>query len=104
MSHFIHVKDPDDLLDYKFDFAPVSNLRTGAVEDFLLTGETIISHTLTADSGIDVESSTITDSNTTILFWAGGGVTGVNYRIDCQIETTRARIVNRSFYIRVIRQ
>ena len=57
-------KDPDAVLDYKFDWAASTN-GSGA-SDWLADGETISSHTITATTGLTVDSSSLTDTNTSV--------------------------------------
>lgn len=94
-------KDPSDVLDYIFDFASKTNLRTGARSDFLDAGETISTRTITADAGITVDSSSITDSSTSVTVWLSGGTAGTDYTIACKITTSASRTVEKSMVVRV---
>jgi hypothetical protein len=95
------IKDPDAVLDYKFDWAPLTNGVSGAASDWLQSGETISDHTITATTGITVDSSSITDSNTSVTVWLSGGTAGTDYSIVCHITTSAEREDDRTIFIRV---
>ena len=61
------LKDPSAVLDYVFDWT-----------EWLATGETITDHTITADTGITVDSSTEDAGKVTV--WLSGGTAGINYK------------------------
>ena len=86
MSAF--VKDPDAVLDYKIDWLA-----------WLAFGETISSKTVTATTGLTVDSSTITDSSTSVTIWLSGGTAGASYTVTCQIVTSASRTDERSITI-----
>ncbi len=73
-----------------------SGLWTG----WLATGETITDHTITADTGITVDSSTESDGKVTV--WLSGGTAGINYKVACLVETTAGRTDERTLWIRVV--
>lgn len=93
------IKDPDATLDYKFDFAASTN-STGD-SDWLASGETISSHTIDADSGITVDSSSLTDTNTSVTVWLSGGTAGTTYSVRCEIVTSASRTDERTMKILV---
>jgi len=93
------VKDPNSVLDYVFDFAASTN-GTGA-GDWLASGETISTKTVTADTGITVDSSSITDSNTSVTVWLSGGTAGTSYDVACKAVTSGSRTVERTMIIKV---
>jgi hypothetical protein len=92
-------KDPVGVLDYKFDWKALTN-GSGA-GDWVATGETISSHTITADTGITVDSSGPTDANTSVTVWLSGGTAGVDYEVACKITTSASRTDERTDVIRV---
>jgi len=79
MSIATKTKDPDAVLDFKFDWKTNSNGRGFA--DWLDAGETITSITITAAIGIIIDSSSITDTGTTVTVWLSGGTAGVEYTV-----------------------
>jgi len=83
------LKDPSAVLDYAFDW-------TG----WLAAGETITDHTITADTGITVDSSTESDGKVTV--WLSGGTAGINYKVACKITTSAGRTDERTLWIRVV--
>lgn len=80
-------KAPDAVLDYEFDWG-----------SWLGTSETISSHTITADTGITVDSSSESDGIATT--WLSGGTSGNDYTIACEIVTDEGRTEVRSILIR----
>ena len=82
------LKDPSAVLDYVFDWT-----------EWLATGETITDHTITADTGITVDSSTELDGKVTV--WLSGGTAGTTYRVECLITTSAGRTDERSLWITV---
>ena len=82
------LKDPSAVLDYAFDW-------TG----WLAAGETITDHTITADTGITVDSSTESDGKVTV--WLSGGTAGINYKVACKITTSAGRTDERTIWIKV---
>ena len=83
------LKDPSAVLDYVFDW-------TG----WLATVETITDHTITADTGIKVDSSTEDAGKVTV--WLSGGTAGINYKVACLITTTEGRTDERTIWIKVV--
>lgn len=97
----LFIKDPAAVLDYKFDWKAATNGATGADGDWLGTTETITSRTITADTGITVDSSSLTNSNTSVTVWLSGGTAGTTYKVACKIVTSALRTDERSIYVRV---
>lgn len=93
------VKDPAAVLDYKFDWKAETNGTAGADGDWLASGETITTATITATTGITVDSSSITDSSTTVTVWLSGGTDGATYTIACKITTNASRTDERSITV-----
>lgn len=83
------LKDPSAVLDYVFDWT-----------DWLAAGETITDHTITADTGITVDSSAESDGKVTV--WLSGGTAGINYKVACLVETSAGRTDERTLWIRVV--
>lgn len=83
------LKDPSAVLDYVFDWT-----------EWLATGETITDHTITADTGITVDSSAKSDGKVTV--WLSGGTAGKNYKVACKITTSAGRTDERTLWIRVV--
>ena len=95
-------KDPDAVLDYLFDWKASTN--GNGVSDWLESSETISDHTITADTGITVDSSELANSDSSVKVWLSGGTAGANYKIACKITTSNAREDERTIVIRVREQ
>ena len=85
-------KDPQAELDYTWDWRALTNGNDTSPDatDWLESGETITSHTVTAESGLTVDSSSLTDSSTSVTAWLSGGTVGQHYLVVCHIETSNA--------------
>jgi len=96
------IKDPDAILDYKFDWAASTN-GTGS-SDWLAAGETISDHTITVTpvtlSPLTVDSSAETDVDTSVTVWLSGGLAGTEYSVACLIETSASRTDERTMMIK----
>ena len=90
-------KDPIAVLDYAFDWKALTN-GTGK-SDWLATGETIASHTVTVPTGLTLDSSTATA--TAVTAWLSGGTAWQSYTVTCRIVTTAGRTDERSITIKV---
>ena len=93
----LFIKDPDAVLDYKFDWAASTNGNGDS--DWLASGETISSHTVTVSTGLTKDSSSITDTNTSVTVWLSGGTADADYTVTCQIVTSASRTDERSITI-----
>jgi hypothetical protein len=80
-------KDPDAVLDYEWDWSA------------WLGADTIASHTVTADSGLTVDSSAKTATAVTV--WLSGGTVGASYNVTCHIVTAAGREDDRTIGITV---
>ena len=94
-------KHPNDVLDYVFDFAPKTNDTEGGDSDWLASGETIASKTVTVDDGITKDSDTITDSNTSVTVWLSGGSDETDYDIYCEATTSASRKITKKMTVPV---
>lgn len=88
-------KDPNAVLDYSWDWF---NAASGEANGWL-NGDTYSSHTITADAGITVNSSS--QSGGIITAWLAGGTVGVKYKVTCRIVTTGGRTDDRTIYIKI---
>lgn len=95
-----YLKDPDAVLDWKFDWKALTN--GSGPENWLETGETIVSHTVTVASGLTLDSSTLTDTNTSVTVWLSGGTAGRRYTATCHIVTSAGRADDRTIEIYMI--
>lgn len=88
MAEAAFVKDPDAILDYAFDW---NNEDKG---QWLQTGETISSHTVTVETGLTKDSDSETGGIVTV--WLSGGALGESYLVGCKIITNLGRTDERS--------
>ena len=83
-----YTKDPSAILDWAYDWT-----------DWLAAAETITDHTITADTGITVDSSTEDTGKVTV--WLSGGTAGINYKVACLVKTSAGRTDERTIWIKV---
>lgn len=91
------VKDPDAVLDYRFDWKALTN-GTGD-SDWLQSGETIATRTVTVEDGLTKDSDALADTNTSVLVWLSGGEVGESYDVTCRIVTSAGRQDDRTIQI-----
>ena len=82
-------KDPDSILDYAFDWS-----------DWLESGETISTHTITVSIGLTKDSDS--ESSGVVTIWLSGGTAGTNYTLACKIVTALNRTDERTAIIRCV--
>jgi hypothetical protein len=83
-----YTKDPSAILDWAFDWT-----------DWLAAAETITDHTITADTGITVDTST--EDAGVVTVWLSGGTAAENYKVACLVETSAGRTDERTIWIKV---
>lgn len=93
----IFLKDPQAVLDFLYDWAASTN-GNGAT-DWLSSGETITDHTVTAPTGLTVDSSALTNTATSVVAWLSGGTAGTKYGVTCHIVTSAGREDDRTIVI-----
>jgi hypothetical protein len=81
-------KDPQARKDYEFDWS-----------GWLTEGDSISSHTVTAATGLTLDSSSAT--STAVTVWLSGGVAGMAYPVTCHIVTAAGREDDRTLTITV---
>jgi hypothetical protein len=89
MANTSFTKDPEAVLDYTFDWS-----------DWLATGETISSYTVTVPAGITKDSDSQADG--VVTYWLSGGTAGTAYRVECKIVTSAGRTDELSIWIKVV--
>ena len=98
------IKDPHAVLDYKFDWKPLTN--GSGDSDWLDTAETITAATITispsvAVTGLIKDSQSITDTDTSVTIWLSAGTDYTDYTVSCKIVTNALRTDERSIIIMV---
>lgn len=81
-------KDPQAVLDYQWDWS-----------DWLETAETITAGTVTATTGLTLDSSVV--GTTDVTAWLSGGTADQVYPVTCHITTSAGRQDDRTILIRV---
>jgi hypothetical protein len=89
VARFNFVKDPSARLEWLFDWS-----------DWLQDGETIVTSSVTADSGITVD--TVSHGDSSAVAWLSGGTAGTSYRVTNHITTSETRADERSINVRVM--
>mgnify|MGYP003594344428 FL=1 len=82
------VKDPDAVLDYEWDWSA------------WLGTDTIASHTVTAATGLTVDTSEAT--STAVTAWLSGGSVGMSYAVTCHVVTAAGREDDRTVTVTVM--
>lgn len=95
-----YLKDPSAVLDWRFDWNALANGYGDS--NWLVSGETITSYTITADSGITVDSDELVSDDTAIVVWLSGGTVGTSYDVVCHIVTSAGREDDRTITIKVM--
>jgi len=81
-----YIKDPQAVLDFAIDWSR-----------WLATGETITASTITASTGLTVDSDTFT--GTTVTYWLSGGTLNTRCTIVNHITTSAGRQDDRTDYL-----
>lgn len=82
-------KDPQAVLDWIWDWG----------DEWLDSGETIVTSVMTVSAGLVLDSST--NSTTTATAWLSGGTAGQPYTVANRITTSVGRVDERTITIRV---
>lgn len=98
------LKDPNAVIHYKFDWAPLENGNGDSnwLDRTSSPIESISSHTITAETGITVDSSSITDNGTTVTVTLSGGTAGSKYNVTCQVVTSTGQTDERTAIVTVL--
>lgn len=86
-----YTKDPDAVTDYPFDWS-----------DWMESGDTISTVTVTVSSGLTKDSVTFTTS--AVVVWVSGGTAGTVYTIACRIVTADGRTEERTIRVKLKEQ
>lgn len=96
------VKDPQAVLDYATDWAPLTN--GSGLTNWLQNGETITAATVVAEAGLTVNSFSITTNATKVVAWLSGGTVGQTYRVTFHITTSLGRQDDRTMIIEIVQR
>lgn len=89
---FVVNKDPQATLDYTWDWT----------EYLTAISDTISTASITVDSGIVVQTQTITGNNRKVVAFISGGELGRQHVATCKIVTTGGRTDERSIYFNIV--
>ena len=87
----VYLKDPAAILDYAFDWST-----------WLTSGDSIVSATVVAETGLTVDSSAA--SGTAVTAWLSDGEPGDLYGVTCQVVTPAGRVDERTMLIEVVQR
>jgi hypothetical protein len=97
-----YIKDPDAVLDYRWDWKAATN-GTGRT-DWLADGETISTYTVSVPAGtggLVLDSDETTNNATSVTAWLSAGVAGTDYPVACHIVTSAGREDERTIVVQV---
>ena len=83
-------KDPDEVLDYQFDWGGQR----------LELDETLVSSTVTVVSG-GIEVDRVSDNGKIVTFWVTGGSPGEACEVLCRVTTSKERTYDQTGRLRV---
>lgn len=97
----IKIKTPNEVLDFIFDFASTTN--GGTTPDWLEAGETLLAgFSVVTDAGLTIDSSSLTNTNTSITVWISSGTAGSRYNVTVLGTTSSARTFEYTGTIKVV--
>ncbi|MDH3325153.1 MAG: hypothetical protein OEM38_00385 [Gammaproteobacteria bacterium] len=94
-------KRVSEVLDYDFDFAPVTNSTANDGGDYLDAGETLTSKVVTV-TGATMDSDVFFNANTSVKVWVSSGAANTEAVIVCSCVTSGGRTVTRATSIKII--
>jgi hypothetical protein len=111
MAIYAPKKDPDNVEPYFFVWCDEDGTNDGSSsDDGELQGATISSYTVTAESGLTLDSDNKDaisiqgvsySANTVVTAWVSGGTDNVDYTLHCRIVTSDSRTLDSTMIIPV---
>lgn len=83
-------KQPVEVLDFDIDCA-----------DWISEGDSVVSAASVADTGITIDSTSITSNGEVVKVWVSGGTTGTTYKIETTMTTEDGRVKQHEFRVKV---
>ena len=83
-------KDPEAVLDYQLDYT-----------NYLASGDSITTSTVTVDSGLTKDSDTLTGSGKLVTITLSGGTEGTVYTVKNTVVTNDGRTAVKRFRVKV---
>jgi hypothetical protein len=99
MKYQKFTKDPNAVLDYATDWAGLTN--GSGLTNWLEEDEIITAATVTAETGLTVNSSGIAAGGTKVVAWLSSGTVGETYKVVYHITTSLGRQDDRTIVIEV---
>lgn len=111
MAEYAPPKDPNSVEPYFFVWCDRDGTNSGAAaDDGELQGATISTKTVTADTGLTVDTSSLAAVtirgvsyaiNTVVTVWLSGGTDGTDYNVLCRITTSDSRTLDKTMIVPV---
>lgn len=90
----VFVKDPNEVKDYVFDW------NGSTPGPGIPSGDSVSTYTLTAETGITIDSDSEYEADAIQLF-VSGGTAGNDYTITCRVVTAQGRTLEASILVKV---
>ena len=87
----LQTQDPDEVITWEFDWNVTGDSWLGA--------DTISSATVTADTGITIDSQSF--DNTSVYVTLSGGTVGERYKINCHVVSSSGQEGDKSFWLMI---
>ena len=84
-------KDPNDILDYTWDWTDWLDLITDTIDSF----------TLVLPTGVTSPSSNVDATDKMVIAFLAGGTVGQTHMVTCRIVTVGGRTADRSIYLKM---
>lgn len=84
--------DVNDVIDYLFDFSSILTK---------MGGDTLLTKSVAAESGLTVVSSSFSNGNTGVVVVLSSGSVDTSYTVTCTVTTQQGRTLERSMIIPV---
>jgi hypothetical protein len=111
MTDYAPAKDPNSVEPYFFIWCGLDGVNTGSTSDTgELQGATISTKTITVDSGLTADSSSLAAVtiagvsyavNTVVTVWLSGGTDATDYNVLCRITTSDSRTLDKTMIVPV---
>lgn len=110
MTNIAPAKDPNSVEPYFFVWCDLKNGTNTNGDDGELQGATISTETVSADTGLTVDSSSLAAVtikgtsyaiNTVVTVWLSGGTDGTDYNVLCRITTSDSRTLDKTMVVPV---
>lgn len=87
----VKTKGPTEALDYRFPWG----------DEYLQSGETILTRTVAVAAGVNKDSDGITSDSRNVIVWLSGGTLAQQYLVSCTIVTNLGRTAKRNMILKI---